>query len=117
MLYSDLYTKHMVAHNHKFLVLEGDAKVWDIMQLIKREYGSDLDWLIPMPGDWHLLKNYQLCLMKPFFEEGLKDLAISSGTHHFLMEIWEGMFRHMLQLYLAHHNKEREMNPEYTLGC
>ena len=61
---SDLYTKHMVAHNHKFLVLEGDAKVWDIMQLIKREYGSDLDWLIPMPGDWHLLKNYQLCLMK-----------------------------------------------------
>ena len=24
---SDLYTKHMVAHNHKFLVLEGDAKV------------------------------------------------------------------------------------------
>ena len=48
--------------------------------------------------------------MKPFFEANLKDLATASGysvlsiqscwnfqqTHHFLMETWESLYRHML---------------------
>ena len=76
---SDLCTGYMECHGHKFLVLEGDAKVYDIIQRIKLEYESDVDWLIPFPGDWHLLKNYQICLMKPFFEAGLRDLAVASG--------------------------------------
>ena len=50
-----------------FLVLEGDAKTYDTIQAVKHEYGSDLNWLVPYPGDWHLLKNYQICIMKPFF--------------------------------------------------
>lgn len=98
---SELYTRYMIEHDHKFLVLEGDAKIYDIIQDLKFEYGSDLDWLVPFPGDWHFLKNYKLCIMKPFFEAGLKDvLAIASGypsqsilscskfkrTHRFLME-------------------------------
>ena len=51
--------------------------------------------------------------MKPFFEAGLKDLAIASGypelsiqscsnfqrTHHFLMETWEGLYRYMLKQF------------------
>ena len=86
-----------------------------IIQAIKFEYGQDLAWLIPYPGDWHLMKNYQLCLMKPFFEAGLRDLAVASSypsqsiqncsqfkrTHRFLMEVWEAMFRSMLQSFLA----------------
>ena len=112
---SRLHSEYMLMHNHSFVVLEGDAKVYDIIQRVKREYGSDLDWLIPFPGDWHLLKNYQICLMKPFFEAGLRDLATASGypaksiencskfrrTHHFLMETWEGLLRHMLATFLS----------------
>ena len=64
---------------NKFVVLEGDAKTYDTIQAVKFEYGVELSWLIPYPGDWHILKNYQICLMKPFFEAGLKDLAIASG--------------------------------------
>ena len=55
--------------------------------------------------------------MKPFFEAGLKDLATASGypapsiqscsnfqrTHHFLMETWESLYRHMLKLFLVYH--------------
>ena len=51
--------------------------------------------------------------MKPFFEAGLKDLATASGypalsiqscsnfqrTHHFLMETWEGLYRHILKQF------------------
>lgn len=49
------------------MILEGDAKVFETIQALKKEYGGDLQRLIPYPGDWHLLKNYQLCFMKPFF--------------------------------------------------
>ena len=54
--------------------------------------------------------------MKPFFEAGLKDLATASGypalsiqscsnfqrTHHFLMEVWESLYRHMLKQFLEY---------------
>ena len=107
---NSLYVEHVHKHSKQFLVLEGDAKTYDTIQAVKFEYGSDLNWLVPYPGDWHLLKNYQICLMKPFFEAGLKDLATASGypalsiqscsnfqqTHHFLMETWESLYRHML---------------------
>ena len=94
-------------------MLEGDAKTYDTTQVVKFEYGSDLNWLVPYPGDWHLLKNYQIYLMKPLFEAGLKDLAMASGypalsiqscsnflrTHHFLMEAREGLYRYMLKQF------------------
>lgn len=121
---SDLYSEYICGHENKFLVLEGDAKTYDIIQAIKYEYGSDIDWLIPFPGDWHLLKNYQLCLMKPFFDAGLRELSVASGypalsvqgcknfkrTHHFLMETWESLFRHMLRHYLAQRQSTDTLN-------
>ena len=111
---SDLHTEYICRHEKSFVVIEGDAKVYDIIQSVKREYGSDLDWVIPFPGDWHLLKNYQICLMKPFFDAGLKELATVAGypvlsiqncsnfqrTHSFLLEAWESLFAHMLQCFL-----------------
>ncbi len=60
---SELHSEYISKHSHKYLVLEGDAKTYDIIQAIKHEYGQDLSWLIAYPGDWHLLKNYQHCLM------------------------------------------------------
>ena len=50
---------------------------------------------------------YQLCLMKPFFEAGLKDLAVTSGypsqSIHFSDEssLWEAMYQCMLQSFLV----------------
>lgn len=96
-------------------MLVGDAKVYDQVQAIKYEYGSDLDWLILYPGDWHLLKNYQLCLIKPYFDAGLKELAEVSGypiisikncsnfkrSHRFIMEVCESFFRNLLSSHLS----------------
>ena len=61
---------------------------------------------MPFPGDWHLLKNYQIALMKPYFDAGLKSLAEASGypsvairnctqfkrTHFFILESWEAIY-------------------------
>ena len=99
----------------KWLVVVGDAKVYNVLQSLKHEYGDDLQWLFVYPGDWHLLKNYQLSLMKPYFDAGLKELARASGypteaiqncskfkrTHCFLLEAWEALFRVVMELFLA----------------
>ena len=118
---------NMFVYKASFLVLEGDAKTYEIIQNIKEEYGQDLNWLYAYPGDWHLLKNYQNCIMKPFFEAGLKQLAdyvgypsasirscsIFKRTHHFLMEVWESMYRCMIKLYLNYRtNTEQSQYPK-----
>ncbi|CAC5411600.1 unnamed protein product [Mytilus coruscus] len=46
--------------NH--LVVVGDGKTYDLLVKLKGEYGSELDWVLPFPGDWHILKNYRGCL-------------------------------------------------------
>ncbi len=111
----DIHDKYVCEYNKTFVVLEGDAKTYDVVQALKLEYKNDLNWLIPYPGDWHLLKNYQICLLKPFFEAGLKDLAVCTGypaasiqacsdftrTHRFIMESWESMYRHVLRIFLC----------------
>lgn len=87
-----------------------------MVKSMKFEYGDELKWVIPYPGDWHLLKNYQIALMKPYYDAGLKSLAQSAGypeaaikscsqfkrTHTFLLETWEAVYRVMLTKF---HNK------------
>ena len=29
-----------------------------LLRKLKDEYGRDLNWLIPFPRDWHILKNF-----------------------------------------------------------
>ena len=48
----------------KWYMVVGDQKIFTILQKLKRHYGSDLEWVKPHPGDWHLLKNFQPVLMK-----------------------------------------------------
>ena len=88
--------------------------MYEVIQSLKFEYGKDLDWAIPMPGDWHMLMNYQSAIMKPYFDAGLKDLAKAAGypvasiqtrgqfkrTHHFLLEAWEALYRVMISMFL-----------------
>ncbi len=41
----------------------GDAKVHAVLQSIRTEYGDNVKWLIPFPGDWHIMYNYHKMLM------------------------------------------------------
>ncbi len=92
------------------------------MQAIKFEYGHEHDWLLPLPGDWHLLKNFQIALMKPYFDAGLKELAKVSGysvaaiqacskfkkTHYFIVEVWEAMYQTMVTKLFEHSESGNE---------
>ncbi len=110
----DLHQKNVCDGSMQWLVVEGDAKVYDILQALKLEYGEEMEWLIPYPGHWHMLKNVQPALMKAYYDAGLKSLAKAAGyplaafkscgqfkrTHHFLLEAWEAVYRAMLTTFL-----------------
>ena len=49
-LLHNLQQKCIVGQNMKWLVLEGDAKVYGIVKSLKFEYGEELSWVIPYPG-------------------------------------------------------------------
>ena len=57
------------------IVVIGDAKTYELFQKLKDEYGRDLNWLIPFPGDWHILKNFQPVVFKIFGHAGLRSIA------------------------------------------
>lgn len=109
---NELYEELIVVKKMKWVLLEGDQATYQRLQCIKKEYGNDLSWMIPFPGDWHFLKNYQQVLLKIYFDAGLSDLAKSSGyqpkaigsnfkrNHNLLLETWESLYRYFLSIFL-----------------
>ena len=116
-----LHDDFIIKLNKQWLLLETDGAVHHKIQSIKTEYGEQLSWLIPFPGDWHCLKNYQKVLMKIYYDAGLHELAVASGyppnsiknstifsrTHDFLLEAWERLYQHFLTVFL-----QNIFNPE-----
>ncbi len=119
----ELHQQFIIGGNMSWLVVEGDAKVYDILQSLKFEYGEAFKWMIPYPGDWHMLMNFQHVLMKAYYDAGLKSLAKASGyplnaiqscgqfkrTHYFLLEAWEALYRVMLTKFFDHCDAEKQL--------
>ena len=53
-----LYNVYEVNISINYLKVIGDAKTFELLRKLKDEYGQDLEWLIPYPRDWHILKNF-----------------------------------------------------------
>lgn len=122
-LLHDLYDEFIDRRGmQKYLVVEGDAKVYEILQSLKLEYSNELGWLVPYPGDWHMLMNYQIALMRPYFDAGLNQLAEAAGypvaairtcsqfkkTHSFIVEAWEALYRAMINAFLGREDGRQE---------
>ena len=107
----DLHQRFIIGQKRTHVIVEGDAKLYEIFQSLKLEYGDELKWLLIYPGDWHLLKNYQIALVKPYFEPGLRELAKAckyplaaikscsqfKRSHNFILEAWESVYRVMVE--------------------
>lgn len=52
----DLHKKNIEEIGQQWLVVEGDAKVYEIFKALKLEYGNELKWVIPYQGDWYVFK-------------------------------------------------------------
>ncbi len=64
-----LHKEYGVRVTSEHLVVVGDQKTYSRIQELKQAYTSDLSWLIPFIGDWHLLHNFQSVLMRCRFED------------------------------------------------
>jgi hypothetical protein len=69
-----------VGHTCKYIVIVGNGKSYDHLINLKTEYDSSLSWVLPYPGDWHILKNVLPIFMKIYLDAGLKPLA--AKFHH-----------------------------------
>ena len=121
---SKLYHEFSIGKSKSHLIVVGDAKTYQHLQNIKIYYGEKLSWLLPFPGDFHILMNYQPVLSKVYFDVALKQVASMCGfkgetltslqkcshfkkTHYFIMEAWEALYLDMLESFLQQ-NKEAE---------
>ncbi|CAG2239368.1 unnamed protein product [Mytilus edulis] len=111
----------------KHLVVVGDGKTYDLLVKLKLELKDDLSWLLPFPGDWHILKNYQRMIMKLYLDAGLKELielfhhgAVGASvmqatnfdkTHHFLMQVWEAFYLQQISAILKY-AEENDLNDQ-----
>jgi hypothetical protein len=75
-----LYEKFQVGVICDQVVVVGDGKSYDIVIKLKAEYGTALNWVLPYPGDWHILKNMLPIFIKLYFDAGLKQLT--TKFHH-----------------------------------
>ena len=112
---SKLYQIFIVQQGQKWLIVVGDAKTYDLSKSIRSEYGNHMQWLIPWPGDWHILLNYQKAVMRVYAGAGLSKLGEITQhrsetltsliqcsnfrrTHNFLLQAFYCFF---LSLYIA----------------
>ncbi|VDH92768.1 Hypothetical predicted protein [Mytilus galloprovincialis] len=110
-----LHDRFQIGQHLQHLVVVGDGKSYDHLIKLKTEYGSALDWVLPYPGDWHILKNILPIFIKIFYDAGIKELAgiyhhgatlkvltectKFSVTHRFLCHVWEAMIRCQIEAY------------------
>ena len=104
LILHDIYNTFICKQMLKWIVVVGDAKTYEVLYKVKREYG--LTWLIVFPGDWHILYNYQKVIMKIYWDAGLMQLAQAAGykaesltslskasnfrrTHDFFLQVYE----------------------------
>ena len=50
-LLHELFSKFIKDQTREYLVIEGDKILYGVLQSLKFEYGRELDWAIPIPGD------------------------------------------------------------------
>ena len=126
-LLHDLQQQFIVGKNMKWLVLEGDAKLYEVVKSLQFEYGEEMSWVIPYPGDWHMLMNYQSALMKAYYDAGLKALTKAAGyplaaiqsssqfkrSHNFILEAWEAIYKVMLKCHME--ARDTEISTSHSL--
>ena len=125
-----LYNEFLQNSTLEHLLVTGDEKTYSHMVQLKKEYGEALDWLVPFPGDFHLMRIYQEVLMSAYWDAGLKQLAAASGyrgetltslsrcsnftnTTKFFFEVWEALFHHTMDIFCKH----KQMTISQVEGC
>ncbi|PIK61676.1 hypothetical protein BSL78_01380 [Apostichopus japonicus] len=122
--------EEIVSQQHlEYLVVVGDGKTYAHLVKLKHEHSVELDWMIPFPGDWHVLKNIQPVLMKIYWHAGLMEMAstVHKGatlaslfycsnfrrTHDFIILAWEALLRTQISSFCQY----VQLHPELQVNA
>ena len=103
----------------QYLIVVGDAKTFNHLVSLKREQSEKFSWLLPFPGDWHILKNFHPVIINTYADAGLRQLAETSGfraktltsllscnnfrlVHNFIIQLGEAVLRTMFTKFMNH---------------
>jgi hypothetical protein len=120
LIIKQVYDRFICQQHLQWVLVVGDAKTYDILQKVKKEYC--LHWLLVFPGDWHLLHNYQKAIIKVYWDAGLCQLAQASGhngetltslskagnfrhTHHFFLQAFEALYMSFIHSFLKYNQQ------------
>lgn len=123
-----LHDKFEIGKSCKYIVVVGDGKSYDHLIKLKSEYGANLSWVLPYPGDWHILKNLLPIFMKVYLDAGLKQLAsklhhgstyriltdcTTFAVTHRLLQVWEAILRYQVSSFLSVSDKIMECKTSF----
>ena len=61
------------------VIIGGDQQTYAIVKNLMKKFPNTFDWIIPVPGDWHLLKNAAETLRDMLWDGGLRILSNACG--------------------------------------
>ena len=112
----NLYRTFEISTKLNHLVVCGDIKTFEFIMRVKSECKHAMDWVIPYPGDWHILFNYQDVILKVFWDAGLKKVAKCTSlttlpatgkfkkVHKFILQSYEALYMYQIDSFLKEYN-------------
>lgn len=108
-----LLTQPVRSKRRRLFEKETDNHTKEMCQLFIQQ----MKWIIPWPGDWHILLNYQKAIIKAYADAGLVTLGEATQhrsetltsliqctnfrrTHNFFIQAMEAFYRFFLSFYL-----------------
>ncbi|CAN0029312.1 unnamed protein product, partial [Pylaiella littoralis] len=96
------------------VVVEGDEETHSFMVNLKKSQPTKYEWLLPVPGAWHLLLHASKALIGRYYAAGLESVCEVLGaddkhmfaaknyrrSHHFLLVMYEGLWSGVVDRYL-----------------
>ncbi len=94
-----------------YVVVGEDQQTYAIMINLKIRYQGRYDWLYPVPGDWHIMKNSAEVIRNVILDGGYSEFAKMCGhkgkeikqwqdIHNILIAIYEALLKDSVSRYL-----------------
>ena len=97
--------------------MEGDEETYRFMVNLKTRLPQKYEWLLPMPGGWHIMLHASKALLQRYYAAGIESICsecdaddkhVLRGTnyrrnHHWLMVTFEALWCCVIERYLDAH--------------
>ena len=109
------------------VVVTGDQQTYNLMKILKTKYHDQFMWLIPYPGDWHLLKLAAENIRDIIWDGGFqylaglcnfnKDVTQWKDLHGLISSLHECIARKLVTNYRSKCSNEGDKTESFDVWC